>query len=117
ALDVPGASAGGGQRAVRGAGAAAQHGGDAAHQRLLDLLGRDEVDVGVHAPGGEHLVFAGDGLGRGADDDVDVGLRVRVSGLADAGDPAVLEAHIGLVDAGMVDDQRVGDDGVGGAAG
>ncbi len=50
-------------------------------------------------------------------DDVDAGLDVRVAGLADAGDAAVLDADVGLVDAPVVDDQRVGDDGVDGAFG
>ena len=48
---------------------------------------------------------------------VDAGLRVRVAGLADGGDAAVLQADIGLDDAPVVEDQRVGDDGVDGAAG
>ena len=38
-----------------------------------------------------------------------------VAGLADAGDPAVLDADVGLDDAPVVEDQRVGDDGVDGA--
>ena len=115
--DVPGASAGGRERAVRGAGAAAQHRGHAAHQRFLDLLRRDEVDVGIHAAGGEDPAFAGDGFGRGADDDGDARLRVGIAGLADAGDLAILEAHVGLVDAGVVDDEGVGDHRVDGALG
>ena len=56
-------------------------------------------------------------LGAGADDDVDAGLDVGIAGLADAGDAAVLEADIGLDDAPVVEDQRVGDDGVDGAVG
>jgi hypothetical protein len=71
----------------------------------------------VEAAGGEDLALAGDGLGARADDDVDTGLRVGIAGLADGGDAAVLQADIGLVDAGVIDDQRVGDDGVDGAAG
>jgi hypothetical protein len=42
---------------------------------------------------------------------------VGVAGLADGGDAAVLQADIGLVDAGVIDDQRIGDDGVDGAIG
>ena len=38
-----------------------------------------------------------------------------IAGLADAGDLAVLDADVGLDDAPVVDDQRVGDDGVDGA--
>ena len=53
----------------------------------------------------------------GPDDDVDARLDVRVAGLADAGDAAVADADVGLDDARVVDDQRVGDDGVDGALG
>ena len=94
------------------AGAAADHGGDAAHQRFFDLLRADEVDVGVDAAGGEDHAFTGDDFGAGADGDGDVGLDVRVAGLADGGDAPVLEADVGLDDAPVVDDQRVGDQGV-----
>ncbi len=118
ARDMPGARrAGGGVGAGGRAGAAAEHGGDARHQRFVDLLRADEVDVGVEAAGGDDLAFAGDRLGARPDDDVDAGLRVGIAGLADAGDAAVLQPDIGLHDAPMVDDQRVGDDGVDGAVG
>ena len=118
ARHVPGAGrAGRGQRAVRRPGAAAEHRGDAGHQRLVDLLRADEMDMRVHGAGGEDLAFAGDRLGAGADDDVDARLRVRIAGLADRGDAAVLQADIGLDDPPMIDDQRIGDDGVDGAFG
>ncbi len=107
--------AGGGERAVRRAGAAAEHRGDAGHQRLVDLLRADEMDVGVEAAGGEDFAFAGDHLGAGPDDDGDAGLDVRIAGLADGVDVAVLEADIGFDDAPMVENERVGDDGVDGA--
>ncbi len=86
---VPGAGrAGGGIGAGGRAGAAADHGGDAAGQRFFDLLRADEVDVGVDAAGGDDDAFAGDDFGAGADDDVHAGLDVGVAGLADAGDAA-----------------------------
>ena len=75
-------------------------------------LRTDEMDVGVDAAGGEDLALAGDDLRAGADDDGDVGLDVGVAGLADGGDAAVAQADVGLHDAPVVDDQRVGDDGV-----
>ncbi len=104
--------AGGGGGAGGRAGAAAEQGGDAGRQRLLHLLRADEVDVRVDAAGGQDLALAGDHLGAGADDDVHAGLHVRVAGLADARDAAVRMRDVGLDDAPMVDDQRVGDDGV-----
>ena len=58
------------------------------------------------------IAFAGDDLGARADDDVDARLHVGVAGLADGGDAAVLDADVGLDDAPVVEDQRVGDHGV-----
>ncbi len=111
--DVPGAGgAGGGVGAGGRAGAAAEHGGDAAHQRFFDLLGADEVDVGVDAAGGEDFAFAGDDFGAGADDDGHIRLGVGVAGFADGSDAAVLDADVGFDDAPPVQDQGVGDDGV-----
>src|SRR5256885_17170003 len=96
-MDVPRpGSARGGERARRRARAAAQHGGDARHQRLLDLLRADEMDMGVEAAGGEDFSLAGDHLGAGPDDDGYARLDVRIAGLADGEDVAVLEADIGF---------------------
>ena len=53
--------------AGRRPGAAAEHRGDARHQRFLDLLRADEVDVAVDAAGGDDHAFARDHLGAGAD--------------------------------------------------
>ncbi|MNR13002.1 hypothetical protein D3C85_1293840 [compost metagenome] len=64
--------------------------------------------MGVDAAGGDDLALGGDHLGAGADRDGDAGLDVRVAGLADGGDAAVLHADVGLDDAPVVDDQRVG---------
>ena len=113
ARDVPRARrAGGGVGAVRRAGAAAEHRGDARHQRLVDLLRADEMDMRVEAAGGEDLAFAGDDLGARPDDDGHARLDVGIAGLADGEDLAVLDADIGLDDAPMVENQRIGDDGV-----
>ena len=63
------------------------------HQRLLDLLRADEMDVAVEAAGGEDLALAGDDLGARPDDDVDAGLDVGIAGLADGGDAPVLDGR------------------------
>ena len=111
---VPGAGRAGGRKgAVRRAGAAAQHRGDATHQRVLDLLRADEMDVAVEAAGGEDLAFARDDVGAGADHDGDAGLDVGIAGLADRRDHAFLDRDVGFDDAPVIDDQRVGDDGIG----
>jgi hypothetical protein len=73
------------------------------------LLRADEVDVAVDAAGGDDHALTGDHLGAGADDDVHAGLGVGVAGLADGGDAAVLQADVGLDDAPVVDDERVGE--------
>ncbi|MCY1548702.1 hypothetical protein D9M68_848270 [compost metagenome] len=67
------------------------------------------MDVAVDAAGGEEHAFAGDDFGSGADRDGHVGLDIRVAGFADGGDAAILQADIGLDDAPVIDDQRVGD--------
>ncbi len=116
---MPGAGrAGGGVGACGRARTAAQHGGNAAGQRLLHLLRADEVDVGIHAPGCEQAAFAGNDLRAGADDHVHVRLHVRVAGLAHAGYAPVPNAQIGLDDAERrIQNNGVGDDRVHGAFG
>ena len=99
---------------ARRPGAAAEHGGDAGHLRFFDLLRADEVNVAVDAAGGDDHAFAGDDLGARPDDDVHARLHVRIAGLADGGDAAALDADVGLDDAPVVDDGRVGDDAVAG---
>ncbi len=117
ALQMPGPGASRRQGTRGRTAATAQHGGDAAIERVLGLLRGDEMNMAVDAAGGDDLALAADDLGAGADDDVDAGLDVRVAGLADAGDATTGDADIGLDDAGMVDDHCIGDDGVGGAVG
>ena len=102
---------------MRRPGAAAQHRGDARHQRLLDLLRADEMDMGVDAAGGQDLALAGNRFGSGTDYNGDARLRIRIAGLADGCDAPVLEADVGLVDAAGIDDERVGDHRVDGTTG
>ena len=74
------------------------------------------MDVRIEAAGGEDLAFAGDHLGAWTDDDGDARLDIGIAGLADPGDAAVLDADIGFDDAPVVEDQRIGDDGIDRAA-
>ena len=109
AADVPlPGRTGRGQRAVRGARTPAQHRGDTGMQRVVDLLGTDEMDVAVKTTGGDDPPLARDGLGPRTDDDVDARLGVGVTGLADLVDHTVLEADVGLIDTGRIHDQGVG---------
>ena len=94
-------------------GAAAEHGGDARHQGLLDLLRADEVYVGVDATGGNDQALAGDDLGGGTDDYRHRRLDVRIAGLAYGLYAPMLDADVGLDDAPMIDNECIGDDGVG----
>jgi hypothetical protein len=60
--------------------------------------------------GGEDLALAGDDLGPRSDEDVDPRLGIRVAGLADPDDAAVLDPDIGLDDPPMIQNQGIGDD-------
>jgi hypothetical protein len=114
ALDVPRSRrAGGGVGAGGRPGAAAEHRGDPGHQRFVDLLRADEMDVAVDAAGGDDHSLAGDDLGTPADGNRHARLDVRIAGLADAGDASALDGDVGLDDSPVVDDQRVGDHRVG----
>src|ERR1019366_2657524 len=115
ALTISSSAAGRAGRRVRSgrrSGAAAKHGGDAGHQRLVHLLRADEMDMAVEAAGGEDFSLSRDDLGAGADDDGDARLNVRIAGFADGRDAAFLDADVGLGDAPVIEDQRIGDDGV-----
>ena len=67
--------------AVRRAGAAADDGGDARRQRLVDDLRADEVHVAVDGAGGEDAAIARQDLGRRTDDETEESTPVMVSGL------------------------------------
>ena len=83
APDMPGAGGAGGGVSARGRPrAAADHGGDAGHQGLLDLLRANEVNMRVDAAGGHDLALARDHLRARADGDADAGLNIGVAGLA-----------------------------------
>ena len=71
------------------------------------------MDVRVDRARGGDAALAGDDLGARADGDVDTGLDVRVTGLAEAGDPAFLDREVAFDDAPPVDHQRIGDHRVG----
>ena len=105
-------SAGGGVGSGSRSGAAADHSGDARHQCFVDLLRADVMNVRIDSTGGEDLAFAGDHFGTGADHDGNPLLGIGVTGLADRGDPACLDADVRFDDAPIVEDQGVGDDAI-----
>ena len=99
-------------RACRRPGAAADERRHAARQRDVDLLRADVMNVRVDAARRQDEAFAGNRLGRDADDEIwrDARHHVGIAGFADACDASVFDADVGLVDAGPIDDERVGDD-------
>src|SRR5690606_18733665 len=104
----------GGQGPGRRSGASTYHGGDAACQCLVDLLGTDEVYVRVDGARSNDHAFPGNDFGSRSNDYRDARLYVRIARLTQAGDQAVLDADISLDDAAHgVDDERIGNDRVG----
>jgi hypothetical protein len=100
--------------------ASAQHRRDPARDRLLAQAGRVEVHVHVdRSRGGDHPL-GGAHVGARPHDEVGVDALhgARVAGLADPGDPAVLDPDVRLHDAGNgVDHEDVRDHEVQGAVG
>src|SRR5437879_652011 len=80
---------------------------------MLDLLRADEMDVAVESACGEDLALTRDDVGAGTDHDGHAGLYIRIAGLADSADKTFLDRDVGLDDPPMIEDQRIGDDGVG----
>ena len=111
--EIPGTRcAGSGVRACARSGAAAEHGGNAGGDGLTDLLRSDEVDMRVDPAGREDQAFTGDDVGTGADDQpgIDSIHNVRIAGFADGADQPVFDAHVGLDNAPVIDNQGIGDD-------
>ena len=57
------------------------------------------MNMTVDAAGGSDQPFASNRFSAGTDDDADPWLHVRIARLADAADPPVLDADVGLDDA------------------
>ena len=102
--------AGGGECAMRRASAATEHGGDARRQRFFDLLRADEMDMHIKPARGQDAPFTGDDFRPRANDDVHIGLRIRIARLANRGNPPTAKPDIGFHHAPMIQDQRIGDD-------
>src|ERR1700688_465187 len=113
ACNMPGSRrAGRSTGAARGPGAAADHGRDPAHERVLDLLRTDEVNMRIDGAGRHDQAFTCDHLAAGAQHDVHPRLYIRIAGLADGCDPPVLDPQVGLDDAPMVENDDIGDHGI-----
>jgi len=66
------------------------------------------VNVRIDAAGGDDLALGGDHLGTWADRHGHARLHVGIAGLADGSDAPALDADIGLDDAPVINDQRIG---------
>src|SRR5258706_11725305 len=106
--------AGGGAGARGRTGAATDEGRDAAGNRLKGLLRANVMNMGVDAACRQDQSFAGNNFGGHANDHArrDAIHHVGISGLADSGNQAVLDADVSFVNAGVVHDQSVGDDAI-----
>ena len=96
----------------RRAGSTTQHAGDTGIKRVFNLLRANPVDVRINAASGNDVAFTGDNFGARTNDDINTGLDIRVPGLTNGGNAAIPNADIGLDDAGIIKDQRVGDHGI-----
>ena len=104
--------AGGGVRARRRARTAAQHTGHAGIKRVFDLLRANPVNMRINAARGDDVAFAGDNFSTRTDDDIDTGLNIGVARLTNGGNATIANTDIGLDDAGVIKDQRIGDHGI-----
>ena len=87
-----------------------QHGGHAGREAGGEHPGRQQVHVGVDRARGGDQTLTADHRGSGADDHVDVGLQVRVTGPTDRRDPALPDADARLPYAQQrIEDQHVRD--------
>src|SRR5579872_4084542 len=77
------------------------------------------MNVRVDAAGGQNQPFTGDDVGSNSDhqERIDVVHDVWIASFADGADQSVFDTDVGLDDAPVVDDQRVGDDHVGNVSG
>ena len=109
--DVPCAGRAGGRiGSVRRTGAAADHGRDAGIQRTVHLLRTDIVNVRINRAGGDNQILARERLGGGTHRHARCHAvhEVGIARLADSGNFSVLDADIRLINAGIVQNQRVG---------
>src|SRR6266849_3212947 len=111
--DIPcSGCAGGGVRTRCRSGASTDHGGNAVRNRLVYLLGRDEVDMTVDPSRRHQHIFARDYLGARAYHQFGVYSlhRIGVASFTNLHDTSILNANIAFNDAPVIDNQRVGND-------
>src|SRR5579863_2976263 len=101
-----------GIRTRGGSSAPTHHRGQAGKQRFRDLLRADEMDMYIDAACRDDLSFASDRFRPRSDDNIYIRLNIRISRLADCHNMAIFNADISFYDSPVVENQRVGNDGI-----
>ena len=81
--------ASGRQSAMGWTGSATKHRGKTRMQRIIYLLRADEMNVTVKPARRQNMPLSCNGLGSGADNDIDIWLGVRITGLADGANSSI----------------------------
>jgi hypothetical protein len=94
--------AGGRERPVSRSSSAADQGGNAGSQGIIDLLRTNKMDVRIDSASSNDFAFSGDYFRPGSNDDGHSRLDIGVTGFANAGYPALLYPDIGLYYSAMI---------------
>ena len=70
------------------------------------------MNMAVKTARGQNMPLACDSFGRWADDDIYAILGIRISSLANRVDKPIFQTHISFINAGDINDQRIGDNGI-----
>jgi hypothetical protein len=81
-------------------------------QGVIDLLRADEVDVAVKTPCCQDAPLTSNDFSSWAYDNIYTRLRVWVAGFTDLVNAAIAQPHIRFVDAAVINDQSIGNNGV-----
>ena len=84
--------------------AASQHGSDSRHKSFFHLLWTNEMDMSIQCSCSCNLSFACNGFCSGTDNDVNIGLDIRVSGFSNSNNATRFNSNIGLNDSPMIED-------------
>ena len=102
---------------MRGASAAAQHCRKPRMKRVINLLWANEMNMAVKTTSGKNMALGGNRLGSRANNDINAGLGVGITGFANGANLAVFQTDIRFINTRNVDDQSVGDNRINGAIG
>mmetsp|Transcript_24303 Transcript_24303/g.37461 ORF Transcript_24303/g.37461 Transcript_24303/m.37461 type:complete len:405 (+) Transcript_24303:486-1700(+) len=94
------------------AGPTPEHRRQSRRNGLIGQLRTDIVNVRINSPRSEYGPFTSNDFGVDANDQIRRHpiLRVGISSLANSNDGAIVHTNVGLVDAGIIDNERIGND-------